>query len=67
MSRHSDRVEELLAGILGELEELNAALPDEPDAEEPDEPEDDPECGVNGCGRTVDSADATCWQHPQED
>jgi hypothetical protein len=20
-------------------------------------------CGVNGCSRKVDSADATCWQH----
>ena len=20
-------------------------------------------CGVNDCGRTVDSPDATCWQH----
>lgn len=20
-------------------------------------------CGVNDCSRTVDSADATCWQH----
>lgn len=23
----------------------------------------DPVCGVNGCSRTVDHADATCWQH----
>lgn len=37
---------------------------DEGDPEpEPPEQDTDPKCGVNGCGRSVDSPEATCWQH----
>lgn len=25
------------------------------------------ECGVNGCSRTVDGPDDTCWQHEESD
>jgi hypothetical protein len=25
------------------------------------------ECGYNGCSRTVDSEDARCWQHEDEE
>lgn len=28
--------------------------------------EDDPECGYNGCGRSVGSPEETCWQHDEE-
>jgi len=28
-----------------------------------DSDEEDFECGVNGCSRTVDDPEATCWQH----
>lgn len=24
-------------------------------------------CGVNGCGRTVDSPEETCWQHDADE
>lgn len=24
------------------------------------------DCGVNGCSRTVDTPEQTCWQHPDE-
>jgi len=27
----------------------------------------EPTCGVNGCGRTVDTPEDTCWQHPAEE
>lgn len=27
---------------------------------------DDPTCGVNGCSRSVDSPEETCWQHSAE-
>jgi len=29
-----------------------------------DTPPKDYKCGHNGCGRSVDDADAKCWQHP---
>lgn len=32
-----------------------------------DDADADPTCGVNGCGRTVDSPEDTCWQHDEED
>jgi len=27
----------------------------------------DPECGVNGCSRPVDTPEDTCWQHDEDD
>ena len=74
MSRHSDRVEDLLESILGELEELNANLadesePDSGESEESDEPAESvesPTCGVNDCGRSVATPEDTCWQHSED-
>lgn len=37
--------------------------PEGSDAEEGDAK---PTCGVNGCGRKVESEDATCWQHSED-
>lgn len=28
--------------------------------------DEDYNCGVNGCSRTVDNPDETCWQHPTD-
>lgn len=41
----------------------------EDDSESNPEGEDDEEyfCGVNGCGRKVDSPEDTCWQHPTDE
>lgn len=49
---------------LEELREIRGLLEELVDADSGgDGP---PECGYNGCGRTVDSADARCWQHEDD-
>lgn len=48
------------------------AFPDKLEKVESEEPADesdaesDPECGYNGCGRSVSDPDARCWQHEDE-
>lgn len=54
----------------GDVVELLESVADpQPGFETVDEPEtDEPdgyECGVNGCSRSVDAPDATCWQHDE--
>ncbi len=40
---------------------------DNPKGEGGEDTDTEPTCGVNGCGRTVDSPEDTCWQHTDDD
>jgi len=59
MSRQEERIIELLEEIRDEL--VSADSTDT----ETDTNTDTHYCGHNGCERTVDTPDETCWQHSE--
>lgn len=60
-------VEESFTTTRETFEVLDEAYPGFRIVAEDAEPEEsgDPECGVNGCGRSVGGPEETCWQHSE--